>query len=365
MWFPLMLLRATGERNGTSQVGRFIELSGATAAGKTILAIQAMNPSGYAGGSVYDLKNFIFSRVGDFKNVAFINFIQTLHLNTLLRRGSRDLFLPRGTPPGPRNLRVVFFKPNSFGSAALAERDRNWKGYGKRLLKMTWKGGLKFLKTDVHAGFSEIFGSQGLRAYWHSLAFYDMSGEFYENEDVMRDVLDKVAVVIDAQEIFAPQAEGGPSEKSIQVAVQRLSRAIERKQLCYLVITQLDRVKERMGQDDWKTVVQLADDVSEIGKDRGWLVRNREMLFPARPSTERQLLEKWLGASPNENRLRLKDSLRHVEAIFFIWTDNLPTANKPTAQTKIPVSHGLAKFVCRCMDIEWDQIGSRQTEGMQ
>lgn len=360
MWFPLMLLRATGERNGTSHVGSFIELSGATAAGKTIMAIQAMNPSGYAGGTVNDLKNFIFSRrIGDFKERPFVNFIQTLHLSTLLRRASRDLFLPRGTPPGPRNLRVVFFKPNSFGSAGLAEHDRNWKGYGKRLLRMTWQGSVKFFKTDVRAGFVEIFGSQGFRPYWHSLAFYDKSGEFDENEDVMRDVLDKVAVVVDAQEIFA-SVEAEAAEKSIQVAVQRLSRGIERKQLCYLVITQLDRVKTLMGEEDWKTVVRLADDLSQVGKDRSWLTCKREMLFPARPSTERQLVEKWLTMQPTENRLRLRDSLRHVEAIFFLWTDNLPTGKKPTAQTKIPVSHGLAKFVCRCMDIEWDQIGSRK-----
>ena len=390
MWFPLMLLRATGERNGRARVGRFIELAGAQAAGKTILAVQAMSPHGYAGGYV-DVGNFIFSRrEGDLSDPRFRAFIETLHLSSLLQNSDHEIFVPRGTPPGPRNLKVAFFRPTDGLWMPLSESERNLKGHAKRLFKLFVRGAHKFLVVELHASFREITGAQSHRPYRHTLAFYDKSGEAEENEDIMRDTLDKVAVVVNAAEIFGLKTEPVPAaaaettnnvlegiedeidttkdpagktkpqrratEKSIKVAVQRLRKAAERKQLCYLVVTQLDLVKKEIGDKDWPIVEELAGDLTRIGRDRGVFRRTLAGLLPPRPSTAQRLVEKWLGPRPVGNRKQLKERLKDVEEIFFVWTEDLPTSRTPTEQARLPVSRGLAKFACRCLDITWDQI---------
>ncbi len=382
MWFPLMLLRATAERNGSRRIGRLVELSGARSAGKTILAVQAMNPHGYAPtpglGSVL-INNFIFSRrVGERTERHFRSFIETLHLSTLLRRSDKNIFLPEGTPHGARNLRVAFIKPAVWSPAP---SDGTWKGLLMRIGRMLWHDGKRILRDDVTGGISDIFGGQGVRPYWHAIVFYDKSGEVDENEDVITDILDKVAVVVNAAEILglAEEEENAEDvldlfevkpntgnvldlpkakpalEKSLEVAVQRIIKAIESKQLCYLVVTQLDKVKKRIGAD-WQQVQRIADDLTDIGKDRGPLSRAWSKLSPRRSSPAHQLLEKWLGDEQVGNRRQLKDHLKDVEEIFFIWTDDLPTPGVPALREKLPSSHGLAKFVCRCLEIEWEQI---------
>ncbi|HEY9285112.1 MAG TPA: hypothetical protein VIP46_16790 [Pyrinomonadaceae bacterium] len=389
MWFPLMLLRATGERNGSSRVGRFIELAGARNAGKTILAVQALNPHGYAGGFV-DLNDFSFSRrVGEITGYGFRWYVETLHLSSLLSRGVTEIFLPQGTPHGTRNLKVAFFKPAGFGGIDARPSGRGWQERARRVARVAWHGSKRFLKEDVHASFAEIFGSQGFRPYWHTLAFYDKAGEVFEHDDVATDTLDKVAVVVNAAEIFgldadakavrqqaatavleldeepteSPEegkarqpAESHLSEKSIEVAVQRLRKAAERKQVCYLVVTQLDRARRQIGEADWGQVVDLADDLSAVGRDRGSLRKAWTKLFPARSSEARALLEKWLSTHPSGNRRQLKERLKDVEEIFFVWTENLPGSYTPARQEALPRSHGLAKFICRCLDVEWGQI---------
>jgi len=364
MWFPLMLLRATGESSGLSRVGRFIELAGAMAAGKTVLAVQAMSPHGHAGGHV-EVDNFIFTkRKGGLTDRTYRSFAEILHLSNLLQHSNLHLFSPDGTPPGTRNIRVAFYRPAEGFGLQLNDGDRNLTGYAKRLFWLSARATERFFRVDLNASFKEIFGSQGFRPYWYTLAFYDKSGESEENEDIMRDTLDKVAVVVNAAEVFgitlgkdSETGEEHATEKSIEVAVQRLKKATARKQLCYLVITQLDRVKDKIGERDWDTVLQLADGLTNIGRDRGIFRRIWCRLVPPRPSQARRLLETWLGPQPTGNRRQLKERLKDVEDIFFIWTDNFPISRTPTKQASLPTSHGLAKFVCRCLDIRWDQIG--------
>jgi len=368
MWFPLMLLRATGESSGLSTVGRFIELAGARAAGKTVLAVQAMSPHGHAGGYV-DVDNYIFTRrLEGVAGRTYRSFLEILHLSNLLQHSDHYLFSPDGTPPGTRNMRVAFYRPTEEFGLRLNDGDRKLTGYLKRMFWLGARSTERFFRVDLHASFKEIFGSQGFHPYWYTLAFYDKSGESEENEDIQRDTLDKVAVVVNAAEIFGIKivedrrtGENHATEKSIEVAVQRLKRAAARKQLCYLVVTQLDLVKETIGERDWTTVQRLADGLTDIGKDRGVFRRIWGRLVPPRPSPARRLLEAWLGSEPTGNRRQLKERLKDVEDIFFIWTDNFPTSRTPTKQTSLPTSHGLARFVCRCLDIRWDQIGKESS----
>lgn len=383
MWFPLMLLRATAERDGGERVGRLVELSGAHDAGKTILAVQSMVHLGYSPpGTRHDvrLNNYIYSRrFGSAQERPFRSFVEILHLNSLLRRNSRNIFLPQGTPFGSRNLRVAFIRP---AGIRLGAGDGTARGRVRQLLKLARRRGLRFLRDEIGKSFGQLFGADETRRYWYTLAFYDKSGEVDENEDVLTDMLDKVAVVVNAVEIFggadppprtsgesrqpaelrragAAPATGAPppvGEKSIETAVQRIDRAIERKQLCYLLITQLDRVKGRMGEDDWREVQRIADDLGDVGRDRGRLAKAWGRLFPRRPSPSRALVEKWLGPDSKGNSGQLRERLKDVEDIFFVWTNDLPGSRVPAPQPALPHSHGLAKFVCRCLDIEWEQI---------
>lgn|GEM_PF-2195380 len=353
MWFPLMLLRATGESSGGTQVGHFIELAGATSAGKTILAVQATNPHGYASGFV-DANDFTFSRRDSESLRAFHWYVETLHLSSLLRRGNPEVFLPQGTPPGTRNLRAAFIKPSD-GRGLPTAGARDWKAHARHVGRRGWRWLGRFMREDVRASFKEMIGEQGFRPYWHTIVFYDNAGEVFENEDLMRDTLDKVAVLVNATELFGGASAGG-SEKSIEVAVQRLRRASERKQVAYLVVTQLDRVRAQIGDADWVSVQRLADDLTRVGVDSGPAAKAWARLFPKRPSEARLLLEKWLGPHPTGNRRQLKERLKDVEEIFFVWTEDLPTSYTPTWQQALPRSHGLARFVCRCLDIEWEQI---------
>jgi hypothetical protein len=361
MWFPQMLLRATAADDAGARVGRLIELAGSRDAGKTILAIQAMNPNGYATpdkkGGVF-LNNYIYSRrVGEFKDRSFRSFIEIMHLNSLLRRGIKEIYLPQGTPYGARNLRVAFIKP---AGLFVEPGDGTLKGNVKRLSKIAWRRGRRFIIDDVSKSVLELFGRQVERPYWHTAVFYDKSGEVDENEDVSLDNLEKVAVVVNAAEIFGLRTEGGRvSEKSIEVAVQRINKAVERKQLCYLVVTQLDTVRERI-KEDWEQVQQMADDLGNIGKDRSRFGRVAKSLF-TRHSPSQRLVEKWLGTDPVGNRRQLRERLKDVEDIFFVWTENLPASRTPEWHDKLPTSHGLAKFVCRCLDITWEQINQGPT----
>jgi len=347
MWFPLMLLRATAERNGSSRVGCFVELAGARAGGKTILAIQAMNPNACIEGAL-EIDNFVFSR-NEGQNT-FQRYIETLHLSSLLFRAKHDLFLPEGTPPGPRNLRVAFIKPSEIGGN-LPNGDGSIGDHATRFAKIGYRYFKRLMKNDVSAGFLELFGTQGYRPYWHTLAFYDKSGEADEYEHVMKDTLDKVAVVLSAVSLFRAD-----DDESIGVAVQRIRKAQERKQTCYLVITQLDLVRDQIGQDDWARVKKIADDLKGIGRDRGAIRKALARVLPHKPSPSQFLVESWLKADRAGNHRLLKERLKDLEEIFFVWTEDLPKLKTFAHQERLPTSHGLAKLICRCLDIEWKEI---------
>lgn len=346
MWFPLMLLRATAERNGSSRVGCFVELAGAQAGGKTILAVQAMNPNACDEGAL-EINNFIFSR--NLGLNTFEKYIQTLHLSSLLFHARHDLFLPEGTPPGPRNMRVAFIKPAELAES-LPSGDGSIGDHATRFVNIGMQSVKRFLRNDVSAGFMELFGTQGYRPYWHTLALYDKSGEADKYEHMMTDTLDKVAVVLSAVELFRTD-----DDESIGIAFQRIRKAQERKQICYLVITQLDLVKDQI-RNDWARVETIANDLKRIGRDRGVIRKTLGRVFPHKPSPAQSLVESWLKADRAGNRRQLKERLRDLEEIFFVWTEDLPKLKTFARQDTLPTSHGLAKFICRCLDIEWKEI---------
>jgi hypothetical protein len=362
MWFPLMMLRATAEKNGRGRTGRLVELAGARESGKTVLAVQAMNHHGYVPASnttdSVDLHNYIFSRNSG--EETFRIFLETLRLNTLLRLNAKEVYLPRPTLNEPGHLKAVFIRPapNSHPSTS-TEREKS-----DGLLRVAASLAIGFLRRltgEVRVAAGQVLS--GDRPFWYTLVLYDTSGEASENEDLMPDLaaVDKVAVVVNAAEIFGLGVGG--SEKSIEVAVQRIARAKKRGQHCDLILTQMDRLKPPL--DTWGQTndsVDLGDRPPEQTRSSvsaaDWqkIVEVAGDLNTDRKKESQALLTKWLGEWPNENKVLLRKSLKNVKQIFFVWTENLPQRHVPSEQAAQPYSYGLAKFICRCLDIKWENI---------
>lgn len=344
MWFPLMLLLAT---NGTdargARLGALVELSGAASVGKTIIALQSMDYQGYVPSGMRDLsvivKGFIYSRTPPL--AAFIPMLSIMHLHTLLRLDRIGTYTPLGTRAMPGDLKAALFLPRP---DAAANGNRGDSGVVSRFFQEM--GGL----------FGGLIGKGGAvgvgSRHWYSLLFYDSAGEDVEAETMRWELraVDKLAVFIDAQEIFS-----GP-ETSIGVAVQRISRnwTSERKP-CALVVTKLDLV---FGSKYRVSGQEHAVDESKI----------REMTQAGGPgdtSGIREMLIQWLKSDRSGTRQQLLGMLEddrrrdgkgdsYIERVFFVWTENLSETQR--GDHLQPESHGLLQLVCWCLDREWAEI---------
>lgn len=371
MWFPAMLLRATGETSSMwKRVGVLVELAGAKESGKTILAMMSMNQYGYtlvnSPSDEVEVRDFIYSSYGN--EGQFRRYVETLHLSTLLKAGqSKGLFLPQGTFRS-RSVKVSFIKPSKNWQDPPddgIDEDFRWP---KRLAMKAL-----FVVPNLIKGFvsqtglvlSQIMHGANSYPFWYTIIFYDTAGEANDAQDMQRelDAIDKVAIVVNAGEIFGlskkvniageqrdveseepeddeqTESEGEIVDQSIKTACDRIAKGVDRKQKLYLIVTQMDRVKERI-ETDWQRVELIADSV-------GSKKLNREA---------KEMLTKWLSSSDAPHARNLKNKLRFVKGVFFVWTADLPKSLAPQNQTKMPRSRGLAKFICDCLDVKMSQI---------
>jgi len=348
MWFPAMLLRATAEKRVANRVGVLVELSGARESGKTILAVQMMTRHGYrfANNATNEVlvNDFVYSPVestGDPKiQASFRRYIETLHLVSLLKRNNHDLFLPMGTRREHGHLKVAFIKPSKHWRVPTEDDDDDEMTTAQKIAKLV-KWTFKNFSQELKIAGTQILGGNS-RSFWYTVVLYDPAGENCEEDDLRRNLgnADKVAVVINAAEIFDLKTNIA-EEISLRVANRRIAQGVDRKQKLFLVITQMDRVKNKMGEEDWKRVEAIADDIS---------------LKRSLSREARSLLIKWLEQSPTENKKELKEKLKLVDKVFFVWTEDLPTASKPAKRDTLPKSKGLARFVCACLGIKLSQI---------
>jgi hypothetical protein len=358
MWFPAMLLRATAETNSLWQrVGVLVELAGAQECGKTVLAMMSMNSRGYAlhnGSSLeVELRDFIYS--SHTTQGQLNRYIETLHLSTLLRDSQpRGLFLPQGTVKG-RSIKVSFIKPSRHWQVPADDDVSEDLSLPKRLALNTLFAIPHLVKGFVSQTalvFWQITHKATHYPFWYTVVLYDTAGEANDARDLQRELqaIDKVAVVINAGEIFGlsqGEADDGTTDQlgeetkdqSLRTACERIKSGVDRKQKLYLVITQMDRIREQI-KDDWQQVETIAD---SIGSKK----YNREA---------KDLLKKWLTQSQSTHAADLRNKLRNVISVFFLWTENLPPSQAPANQKELPRSKGLAKFMCDCLGIKPDQI---------
>jgi hypothetical protein len=347
MWFPAMLLRATAEKRFATRIGSLVELAGARESGKTILAVQMMTRHGYLfthnSKNEVLINNFVYSPVestGDPKVIpSFRRYIETLHLVSLLQRNNKEIFLPIGTRREQGHLKAAFIKPSKNWHVSTEDDDDDEMTIQQKSVKWLKKTAVNFLEELKIAGAS-ILGSES-RPFWYTIILYDPAGENSEEEDLRRDNVDKVAIVINAEDIFDLKRYSTEEGVSLRVANRLIAQGVDRKQKLFLVVTQMDKIKNYVGADDWKRVETVADDVN---------------LKKSLSREAKELLKKWLVQIPTENKTELKEKLKFVDKVFFVWTEDLPDSYIPKKQDKLPKSKGLARFVCACLEIKLSQI---------
>jgi len=365
MWFPAMLLRATAETSAVAKrVGVLVELAGAKESGKTILAMMSMNRQGYslANGSSpeIEIRDYIYS--SHINTGQFHRYVETLHLSTLLRgRQRRGLFLPQGTFRG-RSVKVAFIKPSKNlqvpGDEGIGE-DLRWPQRfalkalfaAPRLLQSF------FSQTSLVAW--QIMHAATNYPFWYTVVLYDTAGEANDAQDLQRelDAIDKVAIVINAGEIFAvapgtnstandevvdgddTEASGSEADQSIKTACERIAKGVDRRQKLYLVVTQLDRIRNQI-QADWPKIEVVVDSIGSKKYNR----------------VAKEILDRWLQQSSSVHAEDLRQKLRRIKGVFFVWTEDLPQSKRPANQERLPRSRGLAKFICDCLDVQLSQI---------
>lgn len=371
MWFPAMLLRATGETSSLwKRVGVLVELAGAKESGKTILAMMSMNQYGYtltgSPADTFEVRDFIYSSYGN--EGQFRRYVETLHLSTLLKAGqSKGLFLPQGTFRS-RSVKVSFIKPSKNWQDPPddgVDEDVRWP---KRLAMKALFAAPNLVKGFVSQTalvLWQLMHSANNYPFWYTIIFYDTAGEANDAQDLQRelDAIDKVAIVVNAGEIFGlskkvniddkrkdresdrfveddqTESHSEIEDQSIKTACDRIARGVDRKQKLYLIVTQMDRIKEHIPKD-WPRVELIANSV-------GSKKLNREA---------KQMLSKWLSDSPAPHANNLKNKLRFVKGVYFVWTADLPKSLVPENQAKMPRTKGLAKFICDCLDVKMSQI---------
>lgn len=354
MWFPMMLLRATGgsiDKNNSNRFGALVGLVGTLSVGKSVIAMQAMEYEGYVAqedkGRHIDVRGFLFSRMKSGRTVSTNPFLGNLYINNLLSLNKSGLFPLPGTDRMPGDLKVAFLKPSASAKSksvskpvAPARPQQDSRGPVKRLF-----GGLWSSSKEIVKGIGELVLKDKHCSFWYTVAFYDASGESFVYGDSIPDeierAVDKIAIIVDATEVF-----GVPSaivENSISVANDRIKRVKDKGLSCSLVVTKLDLVTDKLTGDEREKVKEIAEKLE------------------GDPEAGRALLKEWLERRRNDDDSikQLSSRLDEVERVFFVWTENLPTMDttgKVLTSTKQPRSYGLAKFICWCLGIDWSDI---------
>jgi hypothetical protein len=392
MWFPAMLLRAMSETvpgQPKRRIGQLVELCGSTGAGKTVLAMQAMHEQGY-----YDLleqdsfflrlENFLYCRTAE--GSADSPLLPLLCLaGRLERAGGESLFLPEGTQEKIGDLKAVFFRPvlppapEETAPAAPAQTTGRPSGqtWRETILASAKKAAGEVLQDFVGKSPQESNGDAPLpendAPYYYTLIFYDTAGETHKKAAQALDpdtnilgwietAVDKVAVVLDATEIFElPGPDGQVSTETLIRAVARLKRIEERNLPYCFVVTKLDLLLETLSREGQTPPLEIGrNQLESFIKD-----------YQQQHAKEAQgLLKQWLALSPGFNHRKLREYLTLSDArVFFVKNLHLPTrvagesVQEVEPSVSSPQSFGLTAFVSWCLGLEWKDFAGNLNSG--
>jgi hypothetical protein len=319
-----------------------------------------MDDDGYLDGTAdrrVVVNGFLFSR--PVAQQTYNQFLTNLHLHTQHRFNRAGVNTPMGTQRSPGDLKAAFVRPREI----VARTKREQRPSGKLEHIALFAG-------DTLTFFRSLFGSRASgskskRKYWYTVIFYDAAGEDISRNRLRPEwtAVDKLAVVIDSEELFD---QSRVDEPSIEVALNRIDANINGRGIpCCLVITKLDLVAMTSDLVVKEALLRIVNDFSDAASEKRrqlfieWLKKNRRgnrerllaMLLEDQQSVE--TFHEELSRKGRLPRPNTKPKL-NVEEIFFVWTENL-TAN-PSEAREQPRSHGLIQFICWCLSNNWSDM---------
>jgi hypothetical protein len=361
MFFPNLLLRATGEINPDNEkrFGRLVALAGVPGAGKTILAFQALTRRGYLQPRSEDkieIEDFIYSFP---KEAAVQSIFELLYIKSLMR-DNQPFTEPESTVTKSNNLYTIFIKPtekvfekkNSLPEPILPENiEGKVEPDAEGVISRIWN----FIKRNARRMYEAYNrGPQTkkeiAKPFWFTLALYDVAGEddniIETNIETNENSVDKVALVIDATDFIKRE-----EDSNLARTVRRLNRLRQNSKPFCVVLTKMDLFIKNFENPDLFLPDGMLDNKRSYYSNQAEI---KKFLVDFK-----QFCEKIESGSYPHNLSDLLSALISLKGsenpIFLLENTNL--TDTPNAEVKqMPVSIGLDAFVCWCLEIERDDI---------
>lgn len=347
MWFPSVLLRAMEEKRTGKKLGQIVALIGTKKAGKTILALQALDEEGYTNPSLsekIEIEDYIYcTRLG---GVAIQPIFELLRLRNFMW-ANRPFYVPPPTIRETVNFYAAFFSPTKTTLQKKEAAEEAAKSSSIEQAKGVWG--------KVVSLWEYLTGApkDSKKPFYFTLALYDVAGEAVEKEveqiEKIKNSVDKIALVIDATDLIEIKGD----EKGILAEHRRGLKKLKElgdKPFC-VVLTKTDLFAQYL-----KTHPAFNYEVEQ----------NRQGFYNGNQTVIKDLLENWkqtvaTNSSPANRPINLLNflsdliSLDNQTPIFMVETRNLPTDAEEMIDAQ-PFSLGLDTFVCWCLEIGRDEI---------
>jgi hypothetical protein len=306
-----------------------------------LLTLQILNQSLYRNGRGLTISDFFYPSPSDDGGGLLSlkeKFYGELFYHSMWREA--PMSRPVGTIPSPGDLRAISIepvpaeKPAEVFTEESKPRDGRLRRTGRFVARLAMifivetfvrgrrKAGQQKKKKEEDKPSSLLDRYEKQRdEFWTPILFYDTAGESQERVSpvtrAVRQLTNKLAICIDAREIFdryeslspdEPATPIGARNASIRHAYKRINEMAmarsNRKETC-IVVTKLDLV---LSGDEKDRVRAIAED-------------------PSKDEEARALLIKWLKDHADDRKRDLLSFLPRsglVGRVFFVWTENLP-----------------------------------------
>jgi GTPase SAR1 family protein len=342
MWFPAVLLKATDEKRLNKKLGQIVALVGTKGAGKTFLALQALDKEGYINprsNSRIEIDDYIYSdrRV----TVTIQPIFELLRLRSFMQ-ANRSFPPLQATVRETLNFYAAFFSPTQKGLQKKEKPEQNQSAeQPKSLADRFWE--------LVKKAFALPQSSK--KPFYFTLALCDVAGEDVEKEveqiDIIKNGANKIALVIDATDFIEIKVEEKGILADHLLGLRKLKD--EGKPFC-VVLTKMDLFAQYL-----KTHPAFNFEFE----------KSLDSFYSGNQAVIKESLKKWretvaLNSSVKTpiNLLNLLNEiilLNQDSPIFPVETQNLPTDPNAIINDP-PFSRGIDTFVCWCLEIERSDI---------
>lgn len=365
MWFPAILLRATSEKRPSSngsqkRFGQIVSLVGVKSAGKTILALQALDKQGYLGyhaAEKIEMEDYVYSHHKRGETVQPI--FDLLRIRSQMKI-DQEFYMPLPTTRASTNLYSVFFSPTEkalLAKTAVAPSVVKSVGFFGKIKNLN--------KTfDDWLGISDSTG----KPFYFTLALYDVAGEDFERgADVIEYVqnkTDKIALVIDATDLLDSRRSivsddyflkrEAEAKRSWAENLESLKNLETKGKPFCVILTKADLFIQYLKTNTFCDE-EFKREFNDSFKD--YRLGNQEKIRKLMTVWKAALSEIKISPYPHNlfDLLTELTSLKSENPIFMVETINLPQPPDDLV-TDAPISYGLDSFVCWCLDVERDEI---------